>query len=123
VKPIDWRCVAWRAPNQCMQQFKSATHDAANPPNARQAAWIYGSMLLGCLPSNSLALRRAFLCLAYLICGYVARCAAERTISGGSGAGGGGGAHLAKWPPNGDWLAAFAQHAQHAAAAAAGASG
>jgi hypothetical protein len=71
-------------------------------------------MVLGCLPASSLALRRAFLCLSYVIVGYVARCAAEATFGGGAAPAAAGGA--ARWPPNGDWLAAFAHHA-HAAAA------
>jgi hypothetical protein len=67
-------------------------------------------MLLGCLPGSSGTLRRAFFCLSLLVCGYVARCAVDRSLGGG-----GGGARLPRWPPPGEWAAAFANHAHSAA--------
>ncbi|KAI8471010.1 MAG: hypothetical protein J3K34DRAFT_245913 [Monoraphidium minutum] len=77
------------------------------------AAWVYGSMLLGCLPPDSPRLRRFFFCLAYVIIGYVARCAAERTLGAGAAAGAphGAGGAAPRWPPMGDWGAVL--HAHH----------
>ncbi|GBF91742.1 hypothetical protein Rsub_04046 [Raphidocelis subcapitata] len=44
------------------------------------AAWIYGAMLVGCLPAHSAPLRRAFLVFSCVLCGYVARAAIESTL-------------------------------------------
>jgi hypothetical protein len=72
-------------------------------------------MLLGCLPPNSARLRRFFFCLAYVIIGYVLRCAAERLLGhsaahacAAAAAAGGGGGGAARWAHGGGgWGAAL----------------
>lgn len=82
------RAACWRVVLQASPPDRQA--DARSCTRA-QAAWLYGAMMLGCLPASSPALRRGFACGALLLVGYIARAAAEKALHGGGAGGRGGG--------------------------------